>query len=76
MLAFLLSGLKVTLRPFSQITQFHFPFCPVLENGVRKRQEEKNSKELPTRQMVFNSPPDEKSSTNQNHNPVHEMDDD
>jgi len=65
-----------TLSAVSQITQFHFPLCPVLENGVRKRHEKKNSKELPTRQMVFDSPPDEKSSPNENHNPIHEMDDD
>ena len=26
--------------------------------------------------MVFDAPPDEKSSPNQNHNPIHEMDDD
>jgi len=26
--------------------------------------------------MVFDGPPDEKSSPNQNYNPIHEMDDD
>jgi hypothetical protein len=65
-----------TLSVVSQITQFYFPLCPGLENGVRKRHEQKNSKELPTRQMVFDGPPDEKSSPNQNYNPIHEMDDD
>jgi hypothetical protein len=65
-----------TLFAVSQITQFHFPFCPVLKNGVWKRHEQKNSEELPTRQMVFGGPPDEKTSPNQNHNPIHEMDND
>jgi len=65
-----------TLSVVSQITQFYFPLCPVLENGVRKRHEQKNSKELPARQMVFGSPPDEETSPKQNHNPIDEMDGD
>jgi hypothetical protein len=65
-----------TLFAVSQIAQFHFPFCPVLENGIRKQHKQSDSIGLPTRQMVFDGPPDEKTSPNQNHNPIHEMDDD
>jgi hypothetical protein len=65
-----------TLSAVSQITHFDFPLRPVLQNGVGQRHGQKNTKELPTRQMVFASSPDEKSSSNQNHNPIHGMDDD
>ena len=39
-------------------------------------QSTKKTQELPARQMVFASPPDEETSPKQNHNPIDDMDGD